>query len=934
MGIYQRYASREHDEAFFNSSKRDQSINNSTNVSQSIPKSTDLTSIDIPPLSGQYDAEHKDNSHITTINDYVRMFPSAAFYVGHDKELFEDVIVMVYNHLKTNKISTKALTKFGLTSYDNMKLDPNSRFWPSCENLSEQSQQSPVKRALAITNLKNYNRLSNHSGSIELNRSWDETNAGSLAESMILLENKTPEEVGLKLTQIGLLQSHQLDSVLLDIVYDNSDQRAINNNNRLVFLIGEQLEQLFDPLLEYSPEAMQIEYIVPTTANYAPTKVNSHLIDSVVTELITVQANFTMGLVNLLQNFIIPLRISVLSSTANTGIAKLNQVFPPTIDEITRINCILHDALSKAHSYGYMEVMKVMNMILPYFYKPFIRHEANLRNFSSKIDRFNKKNRSNVFENDSINQGGYSYRGVESIVSGSLMELPRFKLILKRLQETIRSEKVILGVNSESDEEAKLFQTYFSRSIEVIDAFGGEENQLSIDPRQRIFTPTGKILTELASKWPSELQYGWLSRKVVGIFKLKNVKSEGIHDIEILIIFSDHLLFITIVDNSYYLRDGSSKNLSIPDILMHSLINEKPLPNLSLFPDMQVTNWCDINDVLVTSYKAVGSDGTESDLLRFLSKHQNGFNSTNQEERKFSKNFEVINTKRSELHNSTSILKLINKARVLLKSQPFHLFRSDTPNLSLYSTAHDVSVYEAETCKSPIALFLNMKIKDTEVYFTDHPYLDLIIHANLVTDGLVRIKAVDKFGIFKSRSTCEIQDFQKVIKEFVGNFYACVFKSSNSISNHAIEATGQDIKYVLDTFMNSDIEKLKEELREKQDRVKPIPLIERKTHKKTLSEALSIPESYLTKKVTNVTTNVQPEEKKLTIEKKEMKEEPLSKTQKAKRRRSFVQTIFQAFKRKNTGKVSPDVSQVKENGYIPQGEKKEYKKIYKPNPEL
>ena len=147
---------------------------------------------------------------------------------------------------------------------------------------------------------------------------------------MQLISEKKPEKFGLKLLELGLLQTHCIQSTVLDVIYDNASSetsdKIVEENNRLVFLIGSQLEQLFDPLLEYSPEIMEFSYTVPVDAILPQIK-NNELINTIISELLTVQTNFTMRLVNLLQNFIIPLRIHVLAATSSSGITKINQVF-------------------------------------------------------------------------------------------------------------------------------------------------------------------------------------------------------------------------------------------------------------------------------------------------------------------------------------------------------------------------------------------------------------------------------------------------------------------------------------------------------------------------------------------------------------------------------------------------------------------------------
>ncbi|KAG2731050.1 hypothetical protein G9P44_006199 [Scheffersomyces stipitis] len=775
MSVYQRYASGDHDEQFFSgrgSTPPIDGLNHSIDYDQEetensrekSPPTEPVSPIVLHPLSGHFD-ETVPLSSLVSEEKWLDLSSKAAYFQGYDHLVFGHVVTIVFQHSKTNKISTKSITKYGISTYDNIILDSRSRFWPSCENLLPEYQKSNVRRALAITNLKNYSRLINNSALLEIDKNkWDETVAGELANSMQLMgEVQTPQDLGAKLLQLGLVQLHKMPSTVIDVVYDNSPQTStpqiVEENNKLVYLIGEQLEQLFDPLLEYSPEAMQISYAVPDAGNHVSPLVSSEKIDSVISELITVQTNFTMGLVNLLQDFIIPLRISVLSSEANSGIAKLNSVFPPTIDEITRINCIFHDALGKAQPFGYVEVFKVIGLILPYFYKAFIRHEANLKNFPSKLSKFSHKYKNKVFDNPEINKGSFSLREIDSVVNGSLLELPKIKLILRRMYISIQSEKEDLRGTKE-DEEDKIINESFGAAIDIIDAFGGANsfsNSEAVEERQRIFTPTGKILTQLATKWPAELQYGWLTRKVVGIFELRHVcpKQGSLQDTEVLIIFSDHLVFLTVVDDSYYVkRDDKSRNkkISISDILMHSLINEKPLPKLSSFPSMEVSAWCEINDVVVSSYKAPTmiltdsqpATGCQGDFLRFLNKTSSGYNTSNKDI-SFSRIYEVVGGSKSNSQQSgINIIDLVSKSKILHKSQPFHLFKSKTMGLNVYSTAHDFEAYQQETWKSPFAMFLNISFSDPYEYFEKNPDLYLLINASFLTDDKIQLIAYNR----------------------------------------------------------------------------------------------------------------------------------------------------------------------------------------------
>lgn len=780
--------------------------------------------IQLNPLSGQFDPYNESIFSISSnsITEWLSIFPNAAYFTGYDESLFEHIVIIVYENLKSGKISTLSITKFGVVSYDNLILDSRSRFWPSCENLLPEHQKSNVRRALAITNLKNYNRLSNHPGQFVVNKHWDETTAGSIANKMNLLVDKKPDELGVKLLQLGLLQQHTIQSTILDVIYDNSSSTAsskiVEENNKLVFLLGAQLDQLFDPLLEYSPEHMDIVYIPPTSDEFERPQFESNsLIDSIVGEIINVQTNYTMGLVNLLQNFIIPLRVFVLASTPGSGITKVNQVFPPTIDEITRINCILHENLEKTSKLGYVEVFKVLGMTLPYFYKAFIRHEANLKNFQNRLNKFAKKNSRRIFENNDINKGGFSMSEIESIVSGSLLELPRLKLILRRLYDTVAIEKSKLtnfDGSIDEDPEMTIIESYYKSAIETIDAFGSVEvDEESKGNHNRIFTPTGKLLTELASNWPAELQYGWLSRKVVGIFELANVKEEvdEFHNIDIMIIFSDHILFLNIVDHHYYNNVKSSnkpfKKLSLADVLMHSLVNEKPLPSLSQFPSMKVKFWCGINDVIASTYKSYSPrTSSEEEYIRFMNVSKIGFRSTNLNNRTYTQYYQVLKQDNTN-PDSNKIIELINKSKVLHKTQPFHLFKSYDANLHIYSTAHDKSTYEEEKSKSPFALFLNETIKDPTKFFEENPQIYLVLCASFINDFKIEIVGFNKTNNFTIHEIIFSEDLLKCLKEILAKNYSFLFTSYNAITEILTQGYKSDLSYYSNIFSKTNQQK-------------------------------------------------------------------------------------------------------------------------------
>ncbi|KAF6069139.1 hypothetical protein FOB64_003487 [Candida albicans] len=730
------------------------------------PRLHEITTIPIKQLHSQFDNTENATTKSTTVDEWLDIFPQAAIFTGFDDILFDYVITIVYR--KHENISTKSITKFGVSTYENMQLTHRSRFWPSCENLELKYQKSKVRRSLAISNLKNSNKLLNHAGDLPELPNFDETHAGTFASNMNLLSGKSPIEFGKQLLQLGLLQEHSLNSYGMDVVYNNtsSSQEIVDENNKLVFLLGEQLDHLFDPLLEYSPETMNFIY-TPQQTQVPQTK----LITSIVNELVTVQTNFTSKLVDLLQNLITPLRANVLDSP--DGITRVNQVFPPTIDEITRINCILNESLLKAKSINYLEVLRAVANILPYFYKPFVRHEANLKGFYSRLRKFAT---SSIL---AIAKKEYSVREIDSIVTGSLLELPRLKLILKRLYDAIESEKLKLKNFENFDEDETMVNKYYTAAMEVIDAFGGHDEQ--VDLKQRIFTPTGKILTELATNWPAELHYGWLSRKVVGIFQLER---------SLVVIFNDYLLFLNIIDNNGYMEESHLKKISVSDALMHSLVNEKPLPNLSCFPAMEVSSWCNINEVIATTFVAPTDDNPKDDFIRFLSTSSTGFQSLSAI-KQFSKTYHVENNK------SKTIIELINKARLLYKCSPFHLFKANDRHLSIYYTAHEDKVYENEISQSPFVLFLNMKL-DVPRYFETCPNLQLLLQASFVGDDKIQITGYNKPSQEQINEFVRPNEFSDFLKHKVFNCFNGIFSTYNKITRCLIKGNSAQLKFVID----------------------------------------------------------------------------------------------------------------------------------------
>jgi hypothetical protein len=802
MNVYHRYVSREHDEEYFNGKQEQSKSNKEDFTSENYLKRNSIMSsnledmsINIYPLNGQFNTTNNDYAYFhIPMSEWMSVFEYASYFVGYDEIVFGNVLIMVFKNVNTGKLCTRSITKFGFTSFDNLILSSKSRFWPACENLLPEYKLSKIRKSLAITNLKNYSKISNHCGIFPIDSFWDETNAGNLANSMTMIELKSPQDLGVSIMQLGLIQNHTISSLHLDVVYDELELTESNQEeNKLISLLGERTDTLFDPLLEYSPEISQIDY--NPSKNSVTTKYRANPeIDLIIDELLNVQTNYAMGLVNLLQNFLIPLRIRVMESTDIKGIVKLNKIFPPTIDEITRVNCILHDALNKAQEFGYYEIFSVLNMLVPYFYKPFVRHEANLKQFSLKLKNFYEKHQGRIFENPEINKGGYSIKEIDSIVCGAITELPKLKLIINRLYSAIS-----LDDNIDSKDECTNEQAY-KNIINVIDAFGTNDDVEKKDLRSRVFTPTGKILTELASNWPADLQYGWLKRRVIGIFELKNIKpTKNISPVEVLVIFSDYLLFLNILDDTYD-TDDSIKQISVSDLLMHSLVNQKPIPNLTQFPLMKVSGWCSITDVFVRSYNSMVDIGEEGEFIKFLSTSAKGFSSQRVMEPTFSKTYQVLNKPGLKQVNKQQIVELVTKAKILNKSQPFHLFKSTQDSFRMFSTAQEIKVYDQENCRSQIALFLNMQVDDLQEYLKINPKLQLIIHARSIDQKNVRITALGKVGNYYIDDTVDHKQFHSLLKEIFTKYLNLFSKFDRDLTLAMVSENDKDIEYIVRKF--------------------------------------------------------------------------------------------------------------------------------------
>ena len=673
-----------------------------------------------------------------------KILTDSTVYYNDDKLLWGPFLIIIFKDPDTKNISSLTLDKLGLTVFPCIDITNNSKYYSAIENLPQNEQNSNVKKTLAVSLLQKFAQLSNDQIQIiapkyPLKFDYDQTYSGELASKCQLFTSLTPQKLGNKLKDVGFFSSNRsIKSVLLDVVYENNET-YIDANNRLVFHLGEQLEQLFNPITEYSPEQTEFNYKPPD--DESSIEDDGPLIKAIISELLQFQSNFTYNLVDFLQKVLITLRVRVLNEEIDgLSTVKLNRLFPPTIDEVTRINCIFLDSLKAAAPYGSLEILKACSLTIPYFYKAYTRHEAATKNFSKDIKLFLRNFRDILPENNT-----YTELKLETIIKGPQEKLIKLKLIIDRLYQNKKKWS--------SDKNRILAEKEYTNIIDVIDSFGKLDKPLS-SYDTRVFTPSGKILTELAKGWPVELQYKWLKRRVVGVYDIiETSKSDNRY---ILVIFSDYIVFLSIIDfEKYYTSDGVHKPF-IADILMNSLINEVPLP--PKIPKLKVDKYSYIDNVFVSVF--------DENFLRFDSiKSDESFSVT------------------CQLANSGSVSvsyvsDLITKAKILEKDTAFHLFKVIENDITMYSTAHELDTYNKERIKSPFALFLN--IKPDSSFLTTHK-LQLAIFAEF--SNKTNEEEVVKFTILsvnedqlivKLPSTEIVTEIIRNISKYVVSYYSSI----------------------------------------------------------------------------------------------------------------------------------------------------------------
>ena len=98
MSVYHRYASGEYDKTHFEKAIKSKDDDDKVGL------------IQISPLLGQFstsDILHKFNEK--NIEEWLAIFPKAAYFKGYDETLFGNVVIMVYENLHTGKLNTTSL---------------------------------------------------------------------------------------------------------------------------------------------------------------------------------------------------------------------------------------------------------------------------------------------------------------------------------------------------------------------------------------------------------------------------------------------------------------------------------------------------------------------------------------------------------------------------------------------------------------------------------------------------------------------------------------------------------------------------------------------------------------------------------------------------------------------------------------------------------
>lgn len=683
------------------------------------------------------------------------------------------LLAIVYKETSESKsLSIILIGRHGVFGSTNITLDSSSRYYGACLNLPMDQRNSAVRKALAIGCLRTFAcmdpALKTYLTSSVKHQDfdWDETTAGTLASSLKPALGKFPNDIGNAVINSGILQQKSIKVVIIDIVYKNLREFNLHND-KLVNLFGNQLDNLFDPLAEYSPEPTELLYSSPSRSP-SSRRSDDTIARNICHELLTVQSRFSTNLFNFLQDYLIPLRVKVLGGEIpglNTQI--INTIFPPTIDEVARVNNILFDALSKSIENGSYETIKACGVSVPYFYKACMRHEAATKNFTQNL-----RNYMSLIQRHAPFVDKFTINRIESIINCSL-HLTKIKLILDRL---------VGSVNWSASEKVSVFQFYES-AVGTIHSFGQESSILPYD--SRVFTSNGRLLVELSKGWPKELEYGWINRRVVTIFDAFDVTSGDDKSLNLVFVFNDSVVILKPVNPVRSTSECGLDEPSIADIIMHSMINSVPLPELC---KLDVIGWAPIEDVYMSEF------GT-FDLSMYITGAGLLPGLTQAIQPRYCCIFKLIHTKL----NASTIARDISKAKILNKTEQFHLFYNKQPNFTTFGAVYEATHHKYEIHKSPIALYINMPMPDCAL---DDQNIKACIKATFYGRDHVGITIKSKMN-YNIHEIVPKQRFSIEISKHISHLYNLLFVSSNTFTMEMAIQNNASLASYLITYANT-----------------------------------------------------------------------------------------------------------------------------------
>ncbi|CAY67828.1 Protein involved in bud-site selection and required for axial budding pattern [Komagataella phaffii GS115] len=671
-----------------------------------------------------------------------------AYLQGTNDLLFGDLVSLVFEDPTChNKLSVVWISVFGEYHFNQVTIDSRSRFFPACQNLSPDSKASNVRKALAVTSLRAFNSLSvncltrvmtsMHASTKSLHN-WDETNAGELASNMHLIDTKTPSEVGSRLLQLGYLQNYYINSIDVDVVYSSKDS-LLELNDKVVSQLGDQVHYMWNPSSEYYLEHMSHVYVPPIDSH-----AKTGTISSEIKQLLHTQSCITKSLVNLLQDFIIPLRARIVDrGFKSITLKKVNTVFPPTLDEVARACRIWLEALQEAAPFGPLEILKACAQVIPYFYKALTRHKAACRNLNYNLYTFFRKLEEEHFEVPK------KYCNLDKLIpliqiwcKTALMKLPVTRLYEHCVQSSVQSN-IQLGDK---------YYHFVLRTIESALAFQCKNDSMRVSLNDRI------------TNWSNDLHNHLLESDVVSVYHLEdlcNLNQWRSH--QVLIVFTDLVLFLSIEDDDYYhdiLFNNDDCQLCVGDVILDVLQNGAPC---KLLPLLRLVGWCSVGSVMPLCY---GSD------FKYLKLCFNYSDTAPKPNLPFSvRYYKILEPSVS----GPSIVDTMFKCKISSKTQPFHLFKDQESSFrdpfSIYSVTQCIENYELEANKSPFAIVLNMDYDEAFLFKYD---LFCGFFVSTIGDEIHVVGASIQGEIFKVSLRPEqlITAISKKLKEWVPHMFS------------------------------------------------------------------------------------------------------------------------------------------------------------------